>query len=554
MSKRKRGSSLSSSLSTSLSNKDLSDNGKSSVRSSKIATQKSDIVNSDSDSDESMNQSDSMSEEGDDNNDNDNLDEEEEEEESTDKVDFEKTASTESQKKQDNNLSLKDVQMAREASELFKSGLFKLKIDEVLKTIKVSEEVEKKMQKILFKINSMIKLIPDSDSLTLNEAKEKIENSPFKIAIPFTHPKPSKDVKFTFRYQSPASINVVGGFSLKTHVRSPNVNTIDLVTVLPKELFSPKDYLNYRYFHKRAFYIAYMVKELQLQTQKEDLPFIFGYEYFNDDVLKPVIRITSKNGKSEYHFGHSKFEIRILTSIQDGTFNYKKLSSDMNAVRAQLSDSSNQVKLPPTPLYNHSILTDAVHLRYNEFLHRASIECPEFNAACKLGRLWLHQRAISSPSVTGGFGHFEWAMLTAVLLYGNGADTHTLLKGYSSYQLFKGVIQFISSVNLLENDLVFSARKGETFAVKINKSTSPCFMDKDYNINIFSNLSKTNYGILVHEASITSDILSDNCKDHFDDVFLKKVYVPELRFDCYFRYVKFIILSFFFLTSKLTNH
>lgn len=93
--------------------------------------------------------------------------------------------------------------------------------------------------------------------------------------------------------------------------------------------------------------------------------------------------------------------------------------------------------MPATPLYNFSILTDATYTTYNEFLHRAVIDCESFKDACQLGRLWLFQRGFSSSAFAGGFGHFEWAMLTAILLNGTRSDTHTLLKGYSSYQLLR---------------------------------------------------------------------------------------------------------------------
>lgn len=440
--------------------------------------------------------------------------------------------STETKKYTNRQISAQEVQAAREAPELFKSSLFKLKIDEVLKNVKISEKSSKKMEKVLFKIHSLIESIPETKALSLDEAEATIRKTNSKIAIPFSDPKPSKDIKYTFQYLQP-KINVIGGFSLKTYIRRPEGNGIDMVVVMPKELIQPKDFLNYRYLHKRAFFIAYLVSQLQEKAVKEDLPFNFSYKYFNDDPLKPVIRITSTAGKSDYHFISSKFTIQILVALPDETFDYKKLSADKNAIRVQKVPEKDIV-IPPTALYNHAILIDATYLPYNEFIHRALADCEAFKEACELGRVWLYQRGLSSSASAGGFGHFEWAMTTAILLNGSRSDTHTLLKGYSSYQLFKGVLQFFASVDLIANEVSFSVKEGQHSKFQKLQTDGPTINDRDFHLNILANMTRSNYKVLRHEAALSCDMLSDNTKDRFDFVFLKKVFVPDLRYDTYF--------------------
>lgn len=453
----------------------------------------------------------------------------------------------------DKTISLQEVQAAREAPELFKSSLFKLKIDEMIKTVKINDKSTKKMEKILFKINSLIKSVPGTDKYTLDEAEEVIRESVTKISIPFSNPKPARDIKYSFQYLPPVSVNVVGGFSLKTAIRQPEGNVIDMIAVIPKDLIESKDHLNYRYLHKRAFYIAYMIRELQVRVAKEGLPFVFSYKYLNDDPLKPVIRVTSSQGKSDYHFGGTKFSIQILVALPSSAFDYKKLAADKNAIRVQLPASEENLTMPATPLYNFSILTDATYTVYNEFLHRTAVECESFRDACQLGRLWLFQRGFSSSPAAGGFGHFEWAMLTAILLNGTRSDTHTLLKGYSSYQLFKGVLQVLSSVNLIENGITFSAQEGQTSKFQPNSLEVPAVTDRDYFTNIFSNMSKSSYGMIRHEAAVSNDLLLDNSKDRFDFIFLRKLFVPDLRYDAYLTYVLLLLFFFLLLTILVSS-
>lgn len=459
-------------------------------------------------------------------------DQQEEEEEGQQEEDGEETST---KKYVNKNISAQEVQAAREAPELFKSSLFKLKIDEVMKNVKISEKSSKKMDKILFKLHSLIEAIPSTKQLSLDEAESVIKKVNSKIAIPFSDPKPGKDIKYSFQYLPP-KVNVVGSFSLKTHIKQPDGNGIDMVVVMPKDLIQPKDFLNYRYLHKRAFYIAYLVSQLQALSIKEELPFVFSYKFFNDDPLKPIICVSSAPGKSDFHFASSKFTLQILVALPEGVFDYKKLGADKNSVRVQKSPNADadSVVAPATPLYNHAILTDATYLPYNEFLHRSAADCEAFKDACLLGKLWLYQRGFSSPASSGGFGHFEWAMTAAVLLNGARSDTHTLMKGYSSYQIFKGILQFFATVDLIENEVTFSVSEGHHSKFQKHHTDGPTITDRDYSLNILANMTKSNYTMLRHEAAVTCDMLSDNTKDRFDFIFLKKTFVPELRYDTYF--------------------
>jgi len=58
-------------------------------------------------------------------------------------------------------------------------------------------------------------------------------------------------------------------------------------------MFSPKDYLNHRYFHKRAYYLACIAAGLK---NAKDLKIKMNFSLLNGNYLTPVILIQSVEG------------------------------------------------------------------------------------------------------------------------------------------------------------------------------------------------------------------------------------------------------------------
>lgn len=434
------------------------------------------------------------------------------------------------------SLSAQDVQIARETSELFKSNIFKLQIDELLATLNPSDKHVKKVEKVLHKLHSLIQDVGPTKSLSLDEAEALIFKATPKISIPFSNPKPARDIKYRFQYLPPQNINVVGGFSLKTAIKRPDGNSVDLTLVMPESILQDKDYLNYRYFHKRSFYLAYLATKLQDAAASQKLPFVFTYKYLNDDPLRPVLRVSSASGKGDFHFASTKSVIYISVSIPEGIFDVKKLALDRNAIRVQLPKSSDPNLLPPTVLYNSAILADITVSPYLKFIHSAASECAAFRDACKLGRLWLYQRGFASSAAKGGFGHFEWSMLMAILLKGGSSKgTRVLMQGYSSYQLFKATLQYIQTNDFTMGRLSFSQGGWTKYESSDVNTGVPVVLDRDFKLNILFSMSTWSYNYLRHEAAVTCDMLSDVVRDRFDSIFLKNTTSPELRFDTFFR-------------------
>lgn len=433
-------------------------------------------------------------------------------------------------KKQRKQLSAQEIQVARETAELFKSNIFKMQIDELVSEVKIKESNVSRIEKVLHRLHGCILQIPATESLTLEEAENLI--NPKKVVIPFPDPKPTK-TNYKFGYLPPEDVSLVGSFGLKTGIAQREGMSIDISLTMPKSLFLPKDYLNYRALYKRAFYLAYMAEHLIHLTKKNNLPVKISYSYLNDDVLCPMLKLESikTDNKDDLCFHKTKFSINLIAAFPFGVFEPKKLLPDRNCIRVQ-SDSE---ELPPTPYYNSSILSLSTYDYYLKFLYASKKSADAFKDACTLGRLWLQQRGMGSSINKGGFGHFEFAITMAALLNGGGANGNKiLLHGFSSYQLFKGTIKYLATMDLTSGYLSFSGEIGDSISCKYNADAgfnTPTIFDKNVKLNILWKMSNSSYQALRLQAISTYSLLNDVVYDRFDPILLRKTGLNCMKYD-----------------------
>lgn len=437
-------------------------------------------------------------------------------------------------KKQKSQVTAQDVQAARETAELFKSNIFKLQIDELVNEVKIKDSHVAKIEKALHRLHHCISQIPATEQLTLEEAEKKINTK--KLVIPFPDPKPTK-VNYKFGYLPPENVALVGSFGLKTGIAQQHGLGIDISLVMPKLLFSPKDYLNYRALYKRSFYMAYLAEHLLALTKKEHLPVKMSYFFLNDDVLCPVLKLESikTDNEDDLSFHKTKFTINLIVSFPFGVFDTKKLLPDKNCIRVQ-SDTED---LPPTPYYNSSVVSMTTQDYYLKYLYRNKKSADAFKDACTLGRLWLQQRGFGSALNKGGFGHFEFAILLSALLNGGGnSGNKILLHGFSSYQLFKGAIKYLATMDLTTGYLSFSSDLDQSTASKYVPEAgfnTPTIFDKNVKLNVLWKMSKSSYQALRQLAINTFELLNDVVYDRFDAIFLRKAASDMLKYDLVFK-------------------
>lgn len=107
---------------------------------------------------------------------------------------------------------------------------------------------------------------------------------------------------------------------------------------------------------------------------------------------------------------------------------------------------------------------------------------------------------MSHSGSLGGFGTFEFTVLMAALLNGGGVNSNKiLLHGFSSYQLFKGVIKYLATMDLChDGHLQFHSdaeNSSSSLASKyINEGfQAPTLFDKSTKVNILTKMTVSSY-------------------------------------------------------------
>ncbi|KAK7543513.1 Nrap protein [Phyllosticta citricarpa] len=419
----------------------------------------------------------------------------------------------------------RDVDMAEMTGaytgEVYKSNMFKLQVDELLAQVRPKHgKKEVAAEKALRHLKSIIEKIPSRDPSSVVEAERSLIKRS-KVAVPFPHPRPPKDAKYTLQYSKPIAINPVGSYPLKINTRIGDEYAIDLMVVMPPTLFQEKDYLNYRYFYKRAFYLAALAAGIK-DTKGHNLK--LSFDYLNGNELHPIIVV---QGGGNDDLSASNYRIHIIPAVPDGVFPEDKTLPEKNCVRPKQTGDDVPI-LKPTPFYNASLRADCQTTAYLKLLHGALSKSEAFKDACLLGRTWLRQRGFGSRIRNGGFGNFEWASIMALLMEGGGPAGRPLFAaGYSSYQLFKGMLQFLASRDLTEQPQLYEAH-----GISIPKEDAvPTFFDGPRSLNILYKMTPWAYKLLRREAKTTVSSLGDSAFDQFEATFVLKTDHVLHRYD-----------------------
>ena len=400
-----------------------------------------------------------------------------------------------------------------------KSNMFKLQVDELLKQIRPRRgKREEAAEKALYSLKTTFDQMPKRGPLSISDAEHQFLKSG-KVIVPFPEPTPPKDAKYKFAFASPLSINVVGSYALKTSPRAREAVEIDMMVTMPAELFEEKDYLNYRYFYKRAYYLACFAESILDESTYE-----IRFANLHDDQMKPVVVVSPRTplDTEDEIKPTPKWRINIIPSVSAEVFSKDKLSPDKNCIRA-----AGDTKAGPTPFYNSSLRADMLVPSYLKVLHHAASTCDAFRDACLLGATWLRQRGHSARISEGGFGNFEWSTLIALLLQGGGPNGKPMLsEGYSSYQLFKATLQVLAMRNLSKSALVVGNADS-----KPTGDGTPMLWDASRAHNVLYKVTPWAYAQLRQDARTSLAMLGDQLFDGFDATFILRTDSPLLKND-----------------------
>ncbi|KAI9743279.1 MAG: hypothetical protein M1818_003125 [Claussenomyces sp. TS43310] len=421
----------------------------------------------------------------------------------------------------------------------YKSSLFKLQLDKMIEEVQPDYATRLgPVNDILHKLNALIEKIEDREPLTIPEIVRDMKTH--KIVIPFPNPPPPENAAYKLAYSKPSDINIVGSYALRTMVEVDNVLTVDMVVTMPSSILQEKDYLNYRYFYKRAYYIARIGAALQDSLGNT---FNLRFGFLNGNGLQPILIVGPVQGKllqviakdalltsvgeRDNPLKSTKCEIHIIPAAPIGSFHNIKLRPDMNAIRPTSEANGMLRGLLPTPFYNSTLRAECNYTQYLKLQHHMLKHVKEYRDACILGRTWLRQRGFGSSLSRGGFGHFEWSIIMASLLQGSGPKKRSFLsQSYSSYQLFKATLQYLSTIDLRSEPLILNASD-----IGLARSEFPAFYDGARGLNLLFKMSASSYVSLRDEAKLSVEMLNDAGINHFEAAFILRKDQPLYQFD-----------------------
>ncbi|KAI8896177.1 Nrap protein [Globomyces pollinis-pini] len=424
-----------------------------------------------------------------------------------------------------------EMNSLKETSDLFKSNLFKLQINELLKEVNINYQKTKPIQTALHTLKGILDTMKPIGVKSLQDAKKSVS-----VEIPFPHPAPKDDSNIKFEFKAPKNVAVVGSFLLQTMAKSPEDLNVDLAVEMPTELFQEKDHMNYRYFYKRAYYLAVLAARL---SENKPLKWDLKFKAFQNDPKRPILVIKSTE-KSDSHFSKKGWQIRIFPYISSSFFAKPRLSPKKNCVRPE--NKNNDELLPSTPHYNNAVLSDSYYISHMNIIHSHIKESPAFKDAIILSKVWIAQRGLSDSSRNGfGLNGYLISMIMGWLLRFTGkSGTKKIGQSFSCYQMLKITIDFIAKHDFSKSPL-FLTDNGE--ALDDSEFSADAFLEKfdvaivdpTGTVNLAGHITKTAMQEIQYEARLTLEFINEVGTDRFDDIFLRKVDQPWLKYDNLFR-------------------
>lgn len=425
-----------------------------------------------------------------------------------------------------------------DSTRLSTASIFTLQTDELLRSSRL--DYNKHLGGVdaqLFRLKEVIDSIDPHDPVPIAKATSQLEKT-HSVTVPYPEPRPARDSPYKVSFEHPAQCNVVGSYVLKTMVKTQSRIAADLVIQMPASLFQDKDYQNQRYFYRRAYYLAYIAVHLRQELgESMDL----RYEYLNDNRLLPVLILQPKaredagpsngvSGKATDKSSSPDWSIRLIPCSSEGLFPISKLGSLSNSNKSAGSDEKGA---PSTPFYNNTLKAEGAFIHYLRILTWAKNNAPAFADACILGRIWLQQRGFGGSVSQGGFGHFEWAIIVALLLQTGGRNGQAALStSLSANELFKAAIQFVSDNDFSKKPVVLgSAKQG----LENITEAGPVLHHAATGLNILHKMTQWSSGLLQSYAKSTLDLFADDAAEKFEPTFIVRSNIHSQIFDAIFQ-------------------
>ncbi|XP_071794950.1 nucleolar protein 6-like [Asterias amurensis] len=397
-----------------------------------------------------------------------------------------------------------ELNSLKETENLYQSNLFRLQMGELIGEIQLKEKRKKLITKTLQELNNILTSLPSQEVAEISDLRSWL---PKDLQTPITWER--TQVKGRMSFQKPASVKVVGSFLLDTLTR-PDLN-IDLALEMPQSCRQPKDYLNFRYHHKRALYCAYLANQLRGQALVEEV----SYCWKDGDQMRPIV-LLKLAGKSS-----GNIHVKLHPCLPDDSFKMSRLFPTKSNIRKQWysGDEDTEETFPANPAYNNAILADMYMEKHLHCLYNTALDFPGFKDGILLLKVWLHQRQLDKGG--GAFSGFIASMLVAYLV-----SKRTVNKLMSGYQVFRNTVQFIAHSDWTTKGISLNADPATEELPSIadfHQCFDVVFLDPSGSLNLCANMNKATFKQVHHEAKLAERYLNTKAINSFDCLFMMEV-------------------------------
>ncbi|KAJ7650617.1 Nrap protein [Roridomyces roridus] len=435
-----------------------------------------------------------------------------------------------------------ELRAINDAKDLFRSSTFKLQIDALLPNIRPKPGRIPPLDRFLQSLHGVLMgLSPVAPQHPLEAARKLLKKG---VSVPYCLPQPTEDTNWKVAFETPSDITLVGSWANKISVKGKDGSKfgVDLAVEMPSHLFQEKDYLNARFFHKRAFYLASLAAGIQ--EAKNGLNVDVTYESASDDPRLTKLVLEPRKDDSLNDFTKLNARICIIPVLPTNSpIPIHRLSPSHANIRISGDADTSPA---PTPLYNSALLTTLTPKTHLLSTFTLKEQTASFADALGLLRVWANQRGYGQGTrmCVRGFDSLGawWSALLGFLVFGQepsgtSSKRKPLGKGLSSYQLFRAALDFLAKHDFQEA-VFHKSKEGHKFPPdQYQAHHQAVFVDASSTVNLLSGVPVGSLQSLQHDARKTLEKLDDapTGSDPFTNVFLNEQRDLVTRFDTVIR-------------------
>ncbi|GMK59457.1 hypothetical protein CspeluHIS016_0800630 [Cutaneotrichosporon spelunceum] len=410
---------------------------------------------------------------------------------------------------------------------------FALQLESLLSSTLLSPVPATALKGLLGAVHDLVHALPALPAVSPRKAEARLG----KGSIPFPGPaalSPLKgEPKWTLGFTAPAEVVVGGSWAVCGGYKAGKgrAGNIDIVVMMPQDMFSAKDRTAYRYFHKRTHYLAVIAEGVKKAAKKGGPLAGAAVRWDSVDAQRPIVVIEAGKAQGLKH----ALEVRIHASVPADTFPLATLYPSKSLVRGD--------DARPTPLCSTAILLDTLQKAHLLNLHHLSQAMSGERTVDKflaLWRIWAARRGLARTR--GASGWFAAMLLTWAV---EGADVggkggsraatkrmRGLGKGLGAWGALRAVWEMLAHTDF-DATPVFIAGEQALPRTEFVGAFSDILVDPTGSVNIFAGWEKGDVQLLRQYARETLAMLEDSTADHFADVFLHSQTLGPASFDEY---------------------